>query len=154
MKKILSLAAFCIFIFALSAQTGLFDLEYGMTYEECYDELSAKGFEDIDAYDELVEFVNWDNEYVDVIVTVFDPLSDTLVGWYVVYMPQAEEDIEEIVIEAIESHNGEVYDYDADSGIRTWDLGGDLGVEAYWDEAGDYYWVIYFDRSKLDLFTY
>ncbi|MDZ4181481.1 MAG: hypothetical protein U1B83_01295, partial [Candidatus Cloacimonadaceae bacterium] len=85
---------------------------------------------------------------------VFDPLSETLVGWYVIYMPQTEEDIEGIAVDAIVSHNGEDYHYDPDLGITTWDLGSGLGIEAYWDDNVDYYWVVYFTEEKLDLFTY
>ncbi|MDP2172550.1 MAG: hypothetical protein Q8J62_02135 [Candidatus Cloacimonadaceae bacterium] len=154
MKKIMIIAAFCIFIFALSAQTGLFDLSYGMDYRTCMDILEENGFRIYDANDNIAEFAALDNLYVESIGLVLDPADDTLAGWYVIYIPQKEENIEDIVLAALVSHHGEDILYDNESGNAAWVLDGNRHVDASWDEYGNFYMVVYWDNSKLNLFTY
>lgn len=145
MRKLLLTMIVLVFALALSAQTGLFDLAFGDTSDTCDETLTYNGFEYSHETEEKVIYVPTDNAYVDSIELVFNA-DDELTSWSVCYLPQEDENIEEMVIDALVSRHGEDYDWDDEWEYYTWYLDDGHTIEAGWDLQYDLFWVDYYSN--------
>ncbi len=141
MNKTLLILLLLLFALSLSAQTGLFDLSYGMTKAEAIEHLSGQGFSVSSDDGDSVTLTPDDNYYVDSMELDFG--DDILLEWSIVYLTQEDEDIEDLVMEALVSRHGEDYDWDDDMEMNYWNLGDGHWVYASWDWTWENYWVEY-----------
>ncbi len=139
MKKIYLTLLLAALLAGLSAQTGLFELSYGDTKEAALANLEDKGFSVVrDSLETVV--VSDGGDLVESIELSFSGEDDTLNGWTVYYIPQDDDDIEEMVVDFIISWHGDDYEYDPDWEMYIWELDEDHSVSAYYD--WDYYYFI------------
>ena len=141
MNKTLLTFILLVFALSLSAQTGLFDIRYGMTKEQAVEHLEDEGFSVTSDIDNSVEMSPEDNYYVSGIELEFT--DGVLQDWYIVYLLQEDEDIEDLVIEALVERHGDEYDIDEDMEMYYWYLGEGHWVYAGWDWAWEDFWVEY-----------
>lgn len=118
---------------ALSAQTGLFDISYGMSMQEAIVHLDGEGFTVANETDDWLELVASDNDYVESIELSFSEDGSGLKSWLITYLDQDEEDIEDLVIEALDSRHGYDWEWDDSLEVYIWDIGDGHWAYAYWD---------------------
>ncbi len=141
MKKLLLIGLLTLLAVMISAQTGLFELTYGVPAEESIAILEVQGFELVDSNGDSAMLQDTTNEYVDHIQLIFR--EGFLVAWYIAYLPQEEEDIEYIVVEALELWHGYDYTWDEDMELYVWELEDSRKIEAIWDWNYEFFWVGY-----------
>ncbi|MDD2423883.1 MAG: hypothetical protein PHG34_06710 [Candidatus Cloacimonetes bacterium] len=154
MKRYILLAILCLFMAALMAQTGLFDLSFGQSTAEAHAALLEKGFLETDRDDLSVIYENakipgltelevWD---------VFD--DGTISGWtaryYMTYAPGL---VQKMLSELSAMHKGEP-ERNESTNEWIWDLGSTYRLSMkipvndeesltvdYWDTEEDLYWL-------------
>lgn len=147
MKQVLILILFSFLILALNAQTGIFDLSYDSTREEADDTLTSNGFTVYSDEDNIVAYYDSTNEYVDSINLRFNKDTGTLDEWFVAYLPQEEEDIAQIALNAVKSYHDDWDEYDEDSGLYTWNFSETRYILAGFDATHSFFWVEYRDTA-------
>lgn len=143
MNKIFWTLLLLILALSLGAQTGLFDIRYDMSREEAIEHLGTEGFEISEENESQIEFIPLDNYYVEMIEIDFADDASGISSWAISYYPQSEEDIEDLVMEALVGRHGEYYDWDDWMETYYWDLGDGHWVYAGWDWDYETYWVEY-----------
>lgn len=143
MNKIFLAPLLLILAFSLGAQTGLFDISYDMNREEAIEHLGSEGFEVSKEVENRLELLPLDNYYVEKIEIDFTDDGEEITGWSITYWPQSDEDIEDLVMEALIGRHGEYYDWDDWLETYYWDLGEGHWVYAGWDWDYEMFWVDY-----------
>jgi hypothetical protein len=133
MKRLFWILLITLLASAMWAQTGLFDLSYGMGKDEALETLDTNGFTVSNETDYWIEAVPVDNYYVEKMELTFSESSGGLTDWWIVYLEQEDEDIESLVMEALEERHGYDYYYDDYAFESSWDLGDGHYVYAGWD---------------------
>ncbi|NLW19169.1 MAG: hypothetical protein GXY81_05715 [Candidatus Cloacimonetes bacterium] len=136
MKKLIYTLLALVFATVLSAQTGLFNLSYGMDADEASEILSESGFELYIENGNRLSFIDYDNYYVDEIVLNFSDYDGTLENWVVYYLQQDDEDIEDLVLDALIERHGDDFAVDFYNEVFIWELDDIHTIVAGWD---DYY---------------
>lgn len=147
MKRFLFLLFFSILIFALNAQEGIFNLKFDSTREEADETLTANGFIVYSDEGNIVAYYDSTNEYIDSINLRFNQDTGTLDEWFVAYLPQEEEDIEQIALNAVKSYHDAWDDYDEESKLYTWNFSDTRYILAGFDATSTYFWVEYRDTA-------
>ena len=143
MKKIMILLILIVASAAAFAQTGLFELSYGDSFEDCETTLVDKGFSNNIGDFGPNYFEPDDLGYVAYIELNLDDTRH-LKGWTVVYTGEVHDDYEEVAMDAIISWHGEDYDVDYDDWdfeYYEWELENGRYVEAVWEV---YFYVYYY----------
>ncbi|MBW6513588.1 MAG: hypothetical protein K0B87_02400 [Candidatus Syntrophosphaera sp.] len=117
----------------ISAQTGLFQINYDDTREAVLENLIGEGFAIDSDTGAWLKMVPTDNYLVESVELEFSPADSTLAAWTIIYFPPDDEDIEEIVVDALASWHGWDYEYDEYFEEYYWDLGNDRAVFAFYD---------------------
>ncbi len=151
MNKLFITLLFTFMIIAASAQTGLFNAKFGDTKQASIDNMINEGFEISTNDTNEVVMIPTDNYLIDSVTLNFSPDEDALIGWSVAYIPQDEDDIESIALEAVESWHGEDYVWDDNMEEYIWPLGEDKYVYAYYDYYYDFFFVQYTSGQKSDV---
>ncbi len=128
---------------ALGAQTGLFDISYGMSIQAAIDNLGEAGFTVANQTEDWLELVSIDNYYVEKMELSFTEDGSVLVGWNIIYLPQEDEDIEELVMDALVERHGDYAEWDDNMEYYFWNLDDIHWVYAGWDWDYETYWVEY-----------
>ena len=149
MNKMFLLLIMSALVFALGAQTGLFDLSYGDTRETALETLKQNGFEISTDDGTSVDLVPTDNYLVDRIYLTFNSDTSTLESWSIAYNPQEDEDIEQMVMDALISRHGEDYVWDDFYMQYYWSLENDRYVYAGYDYEEIYYWAEYTSSESV-----
>ena len=116
----------------LNAQGGLYGLDWGASHEAASLILIDQGFKIQAHTPEQIIMVPLDEEPIKGIELRFDGQKDRLAGWSIGYSFLEEEDMGELVIGALISWHGPVFEKEA-NGIYRWDLGSGQTVRAGWD---------------------
>ncbi len=127
----------------LSAQAGLFYIRYDMSMAEAIEHMKDEGFTVSEYADNSIEMVSPDNAYVEYIDINFADDNNSIMNWSVVYLPQDDEEIEDLVFDALVSHHGDGYEYDEDLETYYWNLDDVHWVYAGWDWSYETFWVDY-----------
>jgi hypothetical protein len=143
MKQLLLAAVFVMSVLSLNAQTGLFNLSFGDSREECTDILETQGFSIDEATDSEIVLINSDNELVDHIILRFAGEEGILNSWSIAYNAVEDEDIESLATEALESYHSEGWDYDEEWEYYSIVIDDDHYVEAGWGWWDEFFWVDY-----------
>ncbi len=143
MNKIMLTLLMLALAAVLGAQTGLFDISYGMSLEYAVAHLEEEGFTVSDETESWLELMPNDNYYVDEIELDFSDDGSELLGWSITYLPQDDEDIEDLVMEALVARHGDDYEWDDYMELYYWDLDGVHWVYAGWDWDYEKFWVDY-----------
>ncbi|MDD4223033.1 MAG: hypothetical protein PHD87_00400 [Candidatus Cloacimonetes bacterium] len=129
---------------SLGAQAGLFDISYGMSREETIELMDIQDFSVADEGDNWLVLIPSDNYYVDSIEIRFAEDGSGISGWTIVYLPQDDEDIEDLVLEALIERHGDDYEWDYYLLEYCWDLDDEgHSVFAGWDWDGETYCAEY-----------
>ena len=122
--------SFCVGI--LHAESGLFGLSFGDSREAATLTLGKQGFKlELDLPEQIV-MVPLEEEPIKGIEIRFNAQTDSLTGWSIGYSLLEEEDMGELVIGALISWHGPMFEK-KDTGIYRWDLGSGQSVSAGWD---------------------
>jgi hypothetical protein len=132
----------------LSAQTGLFDLSFGDSREDAIANLESQGFVVDSSGDTYITLSDPDNYYVDQIELVF--ADDSLENWYISYLYVDDEDIEELVMDALIGRHGDDYSWNDDMESYVWEFDNGNYVIAGWDYYDDYFYAEYYTYSEQD----
>ncbi len=131
MKKLIYTLLTLALTAILGAQTGLFDLSFDIEADEAIEILEASGFKIINETSNRITFSDSENPYVDDIWLYFDN-DGSLDHWTIFYLPQDDEDIEDLVIDALIARHG------VDFGVNfiyeefIWELDAYHSVSAGW----------------------
>lgn len=130
----LSLLAFILLFCSLGAQTGLFNLSYGDTWDDCDTILYDKGFSYIDINDDGGDLYYPMEDVpeladIDQLVLYFEGTEDELTGWAVFYIPSQSFNPEAVVVKQLEKLHGKGT-YNKDEKYYSWELGKNRYVEA------------------------
>ncbi len=128
---------------ALGAQTGLFDISYGMSIQAAIEDLEEQGFSVANQTEDWLELVPIDNYYVEKIELSFTEDGSELLSWIITYLSQEDEDIENLVMDALVGRHGDNYYWDEDLELNYWYLDDIHWVYAGWDWDYETYWVNY-----------
>ncbi len=128
---------------ALGAQTGLFDISYGMSIQEAIDHMEEEGFTITDETEDWLELVPIDNYYVEKMELSFSEDGEDLQSWSITYLPVEDEDIEELVMDALVERHGDYYEWDEYMEEYYWELDDSHWVYAGWDWDWETFWVDY-----------
>lgn len=142
MKKILVMGLIALMAAVLSAQTGLFDLSFGDSMDDAIEILESNGFSVDETGENYMVMVDEENYYVNYLRMNF--ADGLLVGWSIEYNDPDDEDIEDLVMDALVSRHGEDYYWEDDWEYYYWNLGDGAYVEAGWDWDYYYFWVEYY----------
>jgi len=143
MDKTWFLLLFCLVLGSLSAQTGLFDLYFGQDKSEAIEFLDEYGFTLSNTISQTLSFENETNDYVHKIDLTFDE-EDKLLSWDIYYNFVEDEDIEDLVYDALIERHGDDYEYDDEFDLRTWYLEEDHCVTAGIEMTYEFYLVSYY----------
>lgn len=147
MRKVFCFLALIVLTCSLSAQVGLFDLEYGDTWDNCDAVLYDIGFSYIDInddggdlyypFEDVPELNN-----VDQLVLYFEGGEDELTGWAIFYIPSDEFKPEIEVVKQLEALHGKAT-YHSDEDYYSWELGYGRFVEAGATNSGELFYAEY-----------
>lgn len=143
MKKLMLLLVLIVASAAAFAQTGLFELSYGDSFEDCETTLVDKGFSNYIGDFGPNYFEPDDLGYVAFIELSFDE-NDLLKEWTVAYTDEVYDDCEDVALDAVISWHGEDYELnydDWDDEYYAWEIENGKQVQAYWE---DYFYVVYY----------
>ena len=155
MKPTLLTLMLLVILSGLCAQTGLFDLSYGDSYEKANETLTEDFYKyvETDHSPTYSSYYSETNDYVDTIELFFDDVLDQLISWRITYRELDDDDILSAVLDAAISVHGEDYNWDEDYETYIWDLGGGkylyLGYDANWLPAAEYYNSNYAEYSTF-----
>ncbi|MCB5224560.1 MAG: hypothetical protein WCY21_06775 [Candidatus Cloacimonadaceae bacterium] len=131
MKKLIYTLLALALTAVLGAQTGLFNLSFDIEADEAIEILEASGFEIIDETSDRIRFSDSENPYVDEIWLYFAG-DDSLESWTIFYLPQDDEDIEDLVMDALIERHGTDFAVDFIYEEFYWDLDEFHSVSASW----------------------
>lgn len=114
-----------IFLISISApilaQTGLFEIEFGMPYDTAHALLFAKNFSLMSTNNYALMYMSNVNQYVYTISIILNDYR-RVIGWYVMYNPSNSESDDADVLNILADMHGPG-DYDGNDDIICWYLG-------------------------------
>ncbi len=147
MKKALIFLVFMVFALALAAQTGLFGVGYGDSFDTCDEILYYADMEYVGEYNGVHIYYPYEesaDEYVvDEIKLYFEGEDDGLTGWAIFYYPDSKDDIESFVIGQMKILHGDKFVYHKNGEFYSWDFDDKHFVEAGFTEDKSRYYVEY-----------
>ncbi len=143
MKRNLFILLIGLMTAGLAAQTGIFGLYFDAPRDSALAILEGQNFEVTSTEDNILYLSLADAKYVNHIELRFNAGTNTLDEWYVAYKYQAEEDIEDIALDAVKSYNDEPSSYNEADDEYTWDLTETRYIVTGYDPENSLYWVEY-----------
>lgn len=148
MNKLLVTLLLALVAFSLSAQMGLFELSFGDSRADATANLlNDKGFKTEYSGEYSATFILEGADYIDSVELHFNT-AGALDSWTVNYIPQDDEDIEEIALNAVISWHGENYYWDDYTWKYFWDFAEGTYVSAGFDADASYFVVEYFTPEE------
>ncbi|MDY0150956.1 MAG: hypothetical protein RBS43_01630 [Candidatus Cloacimonas sp.] len=116
MKRTLLIVVMMLAALGLFGQKGLFGLSYGDSYAVAKEllETNEGNFYETEHSSFSSVFTADDQKYVEQVTLYFDAERDELVAWLVYYNEVSEENIEEVVMGALQSLHDEIEYWDED----------------------------------------
>lgn len=147
MKKVLFFLIFTVFALALMAQTGLYDLSFGDSFDTCDETLYYSDYEYVGEYNGVHIYYPYEesaDEYVvDEIKLYFEGEDDALTGWAIFFYPDSKDNIETFVIGQMKELHGNDYVYHKNGEYYSWDFADKRFVEAGFTEDKSRFYVEY-----------
>jgi len=107
LKKLLLITALLTLALGLAAQTGLFNLAYGMTLAEADSLLALSTFYPEGSERNAVKYYSDVNAFVEAILVFIEPKSQRVAGWFVKYFADNGADNDDLVIQRIIKMHGD-----------------------------------------------
>lgn len=152
MKKIIFLLITLALSAGLFAQSGLFNLSYGMTLEEADSILGAAGFQAEGSQKSAVKYYSDINELVSAILVFLEPNTQRIAGWFIKYNPANGEDNDHLVIERISNMHGVTNDFEEETQQLIWFLSNTRTLHVMYAQDGSLT-ALYYDSYFADLFS-
>lgn len=151
MKHILLIIILLACTAGLFAQSGLFNLAYGMSLAEVDSTLARAGFKAETSEKHTVKYYSEINEFVSAILVILEPNSQRVAGWFVKYNADNGEDNDHLVIDRISYMHGETNHYDEETQQLIWFLTNTRTLHVMYAQDGSLT-ALYYDSYFADLF--
>jgi hypothetical protein len=122
LKRIILIALALAMFAGLSAQRGLFNLEYDISLAEADAILAEAGFFAEGSEEDAVKYYSDINLYVSAVLVFVEPKSKKVAGWFIKYNAENGEDNDHMVIDRISGMHGETNHFDEDTQQLIWFL--------------------------------
>ncbi|MBP7309676.1 MAG: hypothetical protein KA984_00105 [Candidatus Cloacimonetes bacterium] len=150
-RKIILLGLMVLCAMALSAQVGLFNLEYAMPLAQADSLLINQGFMADGQADGLVRYKQSENEYVSALILFVEPTTERIVGWFVKYNAANSEENDDFVLRHLQELHGETNVYDEETQQLIWFLSTTRNVFVVYSEYNELT-VLYYDSHFPEIF--
>lgn len=147
MKKYILVIVFCILLISSVFGQGIFDLWFGMSYNDVHNILFKQNFSLVNLLDNKVIYQSNINEYVDGIILFCDERG-YLSSWFIRYNPLNSVLTDDIVFQALYALHGPNCYFEEDSVIWYFDNNKTCIIE-YYDDYSLNVW--YIDQNRKDL---
>jgi len=152
MQKIIVLTLLLLALgFCLQAQTGIYDLAYGMPYSEVLSTIEAESYELAETDSNTCTFVRLEGENELIVTTYLEPENKTLVAWDCL-MPLYD-GVEDDTVNWLMDLHGEEPDYDEETDTLKWTFSVTRWVRLGYDISGDYVRISYIDLDYIDIWN-
>lgn len=151
MKKTILLLITLALSWGLFAQSGLFNLSYGMTLDEADAILGQAGFHAEGSQKNAVKYYSDINEFVSAIMVFLEPNTQRVAGWFIRYNPTNGEDNDHLVIDRIANMHGETNHFEEDTQQLIWFLTNTRTLHVMYAQDGSLT-ALYYDSYFADLF--
>lgn len=151
MRKIIVLCLLVLSGMALSAQVGLFNLEYAMPLAQADTLLLNQGFMPDGEADGLVRYKQAENEFVSALILFVEPTTQRIVGWFIKYNADNSEENDDFVLRRLQELHGETNVYDEETQQLIWFLSTTRNVFVVYSEYNELT-VLYYDSYFPEIF--
>jgi hypothetical protein len=135
----------------LFAQTGLFNLSYGMSLDQADSILAQAGFFPEASEDHAVKYYSDINEFVYAIMVFLEPNSQRIAGWFIKYNADNGEDNDHLVIDRISDMHGKTNHFEEETQQLIWFLTNTRTLHVMYAQDGSLT-ALYYDSYFADLF--
>jgi len=144
-KSLVMILLLIICISALTAQTGMLGLSFGLSADECRTILESHGLHQIAQDESKVSYAPLGKELFNEVWLYFHDDGTDLNQWTINYPNTADSlDIEHEVINQVIALHGDKYKWDDFMEVYYWKLGQEAYVECGWNCGDDYYFISYY----------
>ncbi|MCK9584925.1 MAG: hypothetical protein M0R69_08520 [Candidatus Cloacimonetes bacterium] len=157
LKKIIFLLITLALSWGLFAQSGLFNLSYGMPLDEADTILATAGFRPEGSEKNAVKYYSDINEFVAAILVFLEPKTQRIAGWFIKYNPDNGEDNDHLVIDRIANMHGETNHFEEETQQLIWFLTDTRTLHVMYAQDGsltalyyDSYFAELFDMGKMN----
>jgi len=151
MKRLAILLILIAGCFALSAQTGLFNLSYALPIEEADSLLTQIDFYTPNFNDNLVRYYPKTSSYVEAILVFVEPKTRRMVGWFIKYSPDNSEEDDAYILQTLQELHGKTNQYDEETQQLIWFLSTTRSVHIMYADDNSLT-VLYYDAHFPELF--
>jgi len=151
MKRLAILLILIVGCFALSAQTGLFNLSYALPIEEADSLLTQIDFYTPNFNDNLVRYYPKTSSYVEAILVFVEPKTRRMVGWFIKYSPDNSEEDDAYILQTLQELHGKTNQYDEETQQLIWFLSTTRSVHIMYADDNSLT-VLYYDAHFPELF--
>lgn len=151
MKKIIFLLIIVAISSGLFAQSGLFNLSYGMSLAEADSILARASFQPEGSQKQAVKYYSDINEFVSAILVFLEPNSQRIAGWFIKYNSDNGEDNDHLVIDRISNMHGETNHFEEETQQLIWFLTNTRTLHVMYAQDGSLT-ALYYDSYFADLF--
>lgn len=152
MKKIIFLMAVVCLCAGLFAQSGLFNLAYGITVAEADSILATHAFYAEGSERDAIKYFSDINDLVEAIMVFVEPKSQRIAGWFVKYNSANGEENDHLVIDRISNMHGETNHFDDDTQQLIWFLSTTRTLHVMYAPDGSLT-ALYYDSVFPELFV-
>jgi inactivated superfamily I helicase len=151
LKKIIFLLTMLALGSGLFAQSGLFNLSYGMTLAEADSILTLATFHAEGSEKNAVKYYSDINEFVSAVLVFLEPNTQRVAGWFIKYDPENGEDNDHLVIDRISNMHGETNHFEEETQQLIWFLTNTRTLHVMYAQDGSLT-ALYYDSYFADLF--
>jgi len=137
--------------FCLNAQRGLFGIAYDDPLNTADSLLCYQGFLASDIEGNLITYRSDFNQFVDAVILIVDPITETVVGWFVSYNRENTQELDEYVLEQLHKMHGKNVNIDKEREKISW-IFDEHRVAVYGYAPSGNLCVYYYDFSRPELF--
>jgi len=135
----------------LFAQSGLFNLSYGMSLAEADSILGLASFHAEGSEKSAVKYYSDINEFVSAILVFLEPNTQRIAGWFIKYDVENGEDNDHLVIDRIANMHGETNHFEEETQQLIWFLTNTRTLHVMYAQDGSLT-ALYYDSYFADLF--
>jgi len=151
MKKVLLIAAIMILAGGAFAQTGLFNIAYGMELAQADSTLRGMGFGYWENVGTMVKYRSQTDPMARAVVLIINPADGKVAGWLVRHDAALSPEDNRVIVERLYNTHGDNAVYDEQTLQLVWYLSATRSVHAmYWSDGSLV--VLYYDMENAALF--
>jgi len=152
MKQLLLLTVLLILASAAFSQTGKMGLYYGENISSACKNLENQGYTMIYNVDVLRKYAKDTLQDACGIDLIFDPATQSLVGWTLNYDTSIEGDRQTAIVDDFVSLHGKDFSFLEEQQMACWGLGNSRSCSLGFDDNGNLAVAVYFDDAKVPFF--